>query len=164
MTKRHRYETTTTWTGNRGEGTATYRAYERAHETSAPDRPPIASSSDPAFRGDPKRWNPELLLVAAISQCHMLCYLSECATNGVVVTDYVDVATGTMVENPNGGGNFEEVVLRPVVTVASDEMVEQGKRLHHPAAELCFIASSVNFPVHHEPEIRVAVPGPTVAR
>jgi organic hydroperoxide reductase OsmC/OhrA len=161
--KRHNYETTTTWTGNRGDGTAGYRSYDRAHQTETTGRPPIAASSDPAFRGDPQRWNPELLLVAALSQCHLLSYLHRCANSGVVVTGYVDDASGSMVETTNGGGHFEEVVLRPVVTVASADMLARARELHDEASELCFIATSVNFPVRHEPEIQVAAPEPTAA-
>jgi len=158
--RRHQYETTTKWTGNRGRGTATYAGYERAHETQSAGRPRIDSSSDPSFRGDPGRWNPELLLVAALSQCHMLVYLHQAAVSGVVVQEYVDTATGSMVETPDGGGHFEEVVLHPVVTVAAEEMVEAAEALHAKSSELCFIASSVHFPVHHEPEIRVSAPIP----
>ena len=160
---RHRYETTTTWTGDRGEGTASYRGYDRAHETAANGRPSIAASSDPGFRGDPGRWNPELLLVAALSQCHMLTYLHQCALGGVVVTGYVDAAVGSMVETPNGGGHFEEVVLHPVVTVKAEDMVERADALHAKASQLCFIAASVNFPVRHDPEVHVGAIDPTVA-
>ena len=156
MARTHRYETATFWTGNNGEGTSSYRAYERAHETAAAGRPGIAGSSDPAFRGDPERWNPELLLVAALSQCHMLVYLHQCAVGGIVVTAYYDEASGTMSETPDGGGHFEEVTLRPVVTVAEAEMAERACELHGIASQLCFIANSVNFHVRHEPEILVA--------
>src|ERR1700742_747178 len=116
MSRKHTYETSTTWTGNRGQGTAAYRSYDRTHDTSAPGRPVIAASSDPAFRGNDDRWNPELLLVAALSQCHMLAYLHCCAVGGVVVTGYEDTAQGVMAETDDGGGHFEDVVLRPVVT------------------------------------------------
>ena len=160
--ERHTYETTTSWTGNRGEGTASYRSYDRAHETTTSGRPPLASSSDPAFRGDPERWNPELLLVAALSQCHLLSYLHQCAVNGVVVTAYVDSAAGSMAKIGDGG-HFEQVVLRPVVTVTGEDMVERAEALHEDASERCFIASSVNFPVRHEPEIRVEAPEPAAA-
>ena len=155
MPRRHTYETRSVWTGDRGQGTADYRGYDRTHETTSPGRPAIASSSDPAFRGDDDRWNPELLLVAALSQCHMLSYLHQCAVNGVVVTAYEDTAEGVMVETPNGGGHFEDVVLRPVVTVAEHGMAERAQALHHDASAICFIASSVNFPVRHEPRIVV---------
>jgi organic hydroperoxide reductase OsmC/OhrA len=151
MPRTHKYETRSVWTGDRGQGTADYRGYDRTYDTTTAGRPAIAGSSDPAFRGDQDRWNPELLLVAALSQCHMLSYLHRCAAGGVVVTGYEDTAEGVMVETPDGGGHFEDVVLRPLVTVASAEMVERAQALHEAAAALCFIASSVNFPVRHEP-------------
>lgn len=159
MSRRHRYETHTVWTGDRGDGTADYRAYGRDHETTAAGRPPLASSADRTFRGDPGRWNPELLLVAALSQCHLLSYLHRCAISGVVVTAYRDSACGVMVQDGDGG-RFEEVVLRPVVTVAAEAMADRAAALHREAAELCFIAGSVNFPVRHEPRILVQPGGP----
>jgi organic hydroperoxide reductase OsmC/OhrA len=152
----HRYDVTTTWTGNRGTGTSGYRDYDRDHEVAADGRPAIAGSADPVFRGDKTRWNPELELLAALSQCHMLSYLHMCATAGVVVTAYADNPYGTMAETADGGGHFTEVVLRPQVTVADEGMADQAQRLHHDASEKCFIASSVNFPVRHEPSVTVA--------
>ena len=151
MTRLHRYETTVTWTGNTGTGTSGYRNYERAHEVAVDGKPPIPGSSDPAFRGDAARWNPEELLVASLSQCHMLWFLHLCATNGVVVTEYHDHAAGTMAETPDGGGQFQQVVLRPQVSFAEPEHADRARPLHERAHELCFIASSVNFPVHCEP-------------
>lgn len=151
----HRYETTTIWTGNRGSGTANPRAYDRSHATSSPGRPAIESSSDPAFSGDERRWNPELLLVAALSQCHMLSYLHRCSLAGVEVVDYRDEATAAM-EETETGGHFVEAVLHPQVTVASAEMLSDAERLHHEASERCFIAASVNFEVRHEPEVAAA--------
>src|SRR5688572_1123119 len=123
MSHFHDYEVRTTWQGNRGEGTASYRGYDRAHVTVTDGRPPLPASSDPAFRGDGERWNPELLLVAALSQCHLLSYLHCCATGGVVVTSYEDAASGRM-EQVDAGGHFVEVTLRPKVTVASPDMVD----------------------------------------
>jgi organic hydroperoxide reductase OsmC/OhrA len=150
MSTSHRYETTVTWTGNTGTGTSGYRDYERAHETSADGKPVIQGSSDPAFRGDPARWNPEELLVASLSQCHMLWFLHVCSAEGIVVTGYRDHAEGTMAETP-GGGHFEQVVLRPDVRFASPEHAERAKELHERAHQSCFIANSVNFPVHCRP-------------
>jgi organic hydroperoxide reductase OsmC/OhrA len=155
MGREHHYEVQTVWRGDRGRGTADYRAYDRAYDTKAPDRPVIAGSSDPVFRGDRERWNPELLLVAALSQCHLLAYLHRCSVGGVTVTDYVDEASGVMAETPDGGGRFTEVVLRPVVTVEAGDMVARAQELHEEASRLCFIASSVNFPVRHEPRVVV---------
>jgi organic hydroperoxide reductase OsmC/OhrA len=155
MPRIHRYGVSVTWTGNRGTGTSGYRDYGREHDVSADGRPVIAASSEPLFRGDPARWNPELELVAALSQCHMLWYLHLCAVAGVIVTSYTDQAGGTMTEDDDGGGRFTEVVLRPQVTVASPEMTQKAASLHGEAHAKCFIASSVNFPVRHEPVITV---------
>ena len=155
MARQHTYDTVVTWTGNRGTGTSGYRDYARDHEVTADGRVPIAGSSDPTFRGDRTRWNPEQMLVASLSQCHLLWYLHLCAEAGVVVTDYVDNALGTMTEDA-AGGRFTEVVLRPLVTVATPDMVEAATGLHADAHRACFIANSVNFPVRHEPSVIVA--------
>jgi organic hydroperoxide reductase OsmC/OhrA len=152
----HRYDLAMTWTGNRGTGTSGYRDYGRDHEVAADGRPALAGSSDPVFHGDKTRWNPELELVAALSQCHMLSYLHVCALAGVVVTAYEDAPYGLMAETKDGGGHFTEVVLRPSVTVASARLAEQARKLHEDASAKCFIASSVNFPVRHEPSVTVA--------
>ena len=152
----HRYDLTMTWTGNRGTGTSGYRDYGRNHEVGAEGRPLLEGSSDPTFRGDKTRWNPELELVAALSQCHMLSYLYVCTTAGVVVTAYDDEPYGSMAETEDGGGYFTEVVLRPRVTVADPGLAEQAQKLHEEASEKCFIASSVNFPVRHEPSVTAA--------
>ena len=152
----HRYDLAVSWTGNRGSGTSGYRDYGRDHVISADGRPQIAGSSDPVFRGDKARWNPELELVAALSQCHMLSYFHVCATAGVVVTGYQDAPYGLMAETDDDGGHFTEVVLRPSVTVADAAMTEQAVKLHEDASRKCFIASSVNFPVRHEPTVTTA--------
>jgi organic hydroperoxide reductase OsmC/OhrA len=155
MPGRHRYTTTTVWTGDRGAGTADYRAYDRTLETRAPGRPTLLGSSDKPFRGTADRWNPELLLLAALSECHLLSYLHCCATGGVVVVAYEDEAEGEMVEDGQGGGRFSSVVLRPVVTVAEAQMADAAQELHGLASQRCFIAASMNFPVEHEPQVRV---------
>ena len=154
MNKLHNYTLAVQWTGNTGKGTSDYRHYERSHTISAPGKPDIPGSSDPGFRGDRSRYNPEELLLASLSACHMLWYLHLCSENGVVVTDYVDQATGTMLETEDGGGRFTEVTLHPVVTVSDASMVERANALHQQANKLCFIANSCNFPVHHKPECR----------
>lgn len=146
----HHYWVTTTWTGNRGEGTSSYRGYGRDHDLAADGPPVLPASADPAFRGEPTRWNPELLLVAALSDCHMLSFLHMCVANGVVVTAYRDEATGVM-EQEGLGGHFTEVVLRPEVTVAAPSMLDRAGELHHDAHEACFIANSVNFEVRIQP-------------
>ncbi|MDY7541027.1 MULTISPECIES: OsmC family protein [unclassified Cryobacterium] len=153
----HHYDVRVAWTGNRGTGTSDYRAYGRDHVVSAAGKHPLEGSSDRTFHGDADRWNPEELLLTALSQCHMLSYLHVAARNGVVVVGYTDDATGTMVQTKEGGGHFTEARLRPRVTVADPSQVELAQSLHAEAARECFIAASVNFPVRHEPE---TVPAP----
>ncbi|MCG8360651.1 MAG: OsmC family protein [Kiloniellales bacterium] len=149
----HDYATSIVWTGNLGDGTSSYEAYGRQHEISCVGKPPIQGSSDPAFKGDPSRYNPEDLLVASLSACHMLWYLHLCAKAGVTVVDYRDEAQGQMAEERTGGGRFTNVVLRPVVTITAESDRQKAHELHHPAHANCFIASSVNFPVRCEPKI-----------
>ncbi len=147
----HTYTVTVTWRGNTGSGTSGYRAYERAHDVAVPGKPVIPASSDPAFRGDRARYNPEEMLVASISSCHMLWYLHLCAAEGVVVQAYEDIAEGVMIEQRDGGGAFSEVVLQPEITLAPGADLVRARALHADAHAKCFIANSINFPIRHEP-------------
>ena len=155
MEKEHHYTATITWTGNRGTGTSGYTAYDRDHTLVVDGKPEIPGSSDPAFRGNKNRYNPEDSFVAAISACHMLWYLHVCAVNGVIVEQYVDKAFGTMIENPDGSGQFSEVILHPEVTLQKADMKEKAIALHEDAHRMCFLARSVNFPVRHQPIILI---------
>ena len=150
MNGQHNYNLTVKWTGNSGTGTSGYRNFERSHTIITDNKPEIFASSDPAFRGDKTKYNPEELLLASLSSCHMLWYLHLCAEAGIIVTDYADNATGIMLETTDGGGHFTEVTLNPVVTVAEISMKEKANEIHAKATELCFIANSVNFPVYHK--------------
>ena len=152
----HRYALTATWTGDRGSGTSGYRDYARDVTISIAGKPDLLASADRPFRGDPGRWNPEDMLIAALAECHLLSYLHACVTAGVVVTSYRDEATGLMREDGRGGGAFAEVVLHPKVTVADVSMIEAAEQAHHQAHDWCFIANSVNFPVRHEATVTVA--------
>lgn len=154
--REHRYTLRLEWQGNRGSGTSTYAAYGREHRLSAAGKPEIAGSSDPAFRGDAARWNPEELLIASLSACHQLWYLHLAAEADITVTAYHDEPVGTMVEDANGGGRFIRVVLRPTVTIREGDDAARAKALHERAHALCFIANSVNFEVGCEPVIRHA--------
>ena len=161
MKNEHRYTVQVLWTGNRGAGTSDYRSYGRDHLISAEGKTTIDGSSDRVFHGDAERWNPEELLLSALSQCHLLSYLHVAAANGVLVTGYADEPVGTMVQSAGGGGHFTHVVLRPIVRVESggrpaEEVAALATRLHVEASEKCFIAASVNFPVRHEPVTVVA--------
>ena len=152
--KEHSYTLKVEWTGNEGKGTSDYRSYKRNHEISSAGKPVIPASSDPAFRGDRTRYNPEELLVASVSSCHMLWYLHLCADSGIVVREYVDSPVGKMVETDEGG-RFKEVVLYPVVKVSDGADTQIALQLHEKAHHLCYVANSVNFPVLCQPSIEV---------
>jgi organic hydroperoxide reductase OsmC/OhrA len=152
MAKEHHYSLQLSWTGNRGRGTSGYRDYDRSHEIRIKGKPLLKGSADPAFLGDPSLHNPEDLLVASLSACHMLWYLHLCADAGIVVTGYEDNASGTMVQK-GGEAQFSSVVLKPKVTIKAGGDREKAEQLHERANALCFIARSVNFPVEHEVEI-----------
>ena len=151
----HHYDVTVFWTGNRGTGTSSYRSYGRDHSVSAAGLPTLLGSADATFHGDRDRWNPEQLLLTALAQCHMLSYLHVAASHGIVVTKYQDSASGTMVLNPDGSGQFSTVTLRPEMTITDPSQIELAASLHHEASQKCFIARSVNFPVLHEPQVSV---------
>ena len=151
----HFYKATINWTGNLGKGTSQYKAYSRNHEISSEDKPTIYASSDPSFRGEATRYNPEELFVASLSSCHMLWYLHLCSEAGVIVIDYIDNATGTMTETEDGSGHFTEVTLHPVVIVTDASMIDKANELHYEAHKFCFVANSCNFPVHHNPTCEV---------
>lgn len=153
-THQHHYRVETDWTGNRGSGTRSYQGYERSHVIRVLGKPMLGGSSDPAFLGDASQHNPEELLVAALSACHMLSYLHMATLAGVVVTAYRDVAEGTM-EADADGGRFVEVALRPVVTIEAGSDPAVATVAHVDAHASCFIANSVNFPVRCEPCIVV---------
>ncbi|HVH70421.1 MAG TPA: OsmC family protein [Candidatus Dormibacteraeota bacterium] len=154
MSKVHHYSATIKWTGNHGSGTSDYRAYSREHVLEIKGKPTMPCSSDRVFCGDATRYNPEELLVAALSACHMLWYLHLCSVRGIVVVDYVDNAEGTMKELADGSGCFTSVVLRPHITVVAGN-VKLAEDLHNVAHKMCFIANSVNFPVRHQASVEV---------
>jgi organic hydroperoxide reductase OsmC/OhrA len=155
--RQHHYSVSTCWSGNLGSGTSAYSAYSRNHELSAPQKSaPIAGSSDPAFRGDATRYNPEELLLGALSACHMLWVLHLCADSGIVITDYRDESEGLVAEYADGSGEFTRAVLRPRMTIADSARANDAVEIHHKAHALCALARSVNFEVACEPVIEVA--------
>jgi len=153
MSKRHEYALAIEWTGNTGQGTKSYKSYTRDYSIAAAGKPVIRGSSDPAFLGDRTRYNPEDLLVASLSACHMLWYLHLCSANAIVVLDYKDAVKGVMEEGPDGSGAFTEVNLQPEVTIAAPGNVAKATALHEEAHEKCFIARSVNFEVRVSPNV-----------
>jgi len=150
MNLHHNYKLTVKWTGNKGTGTSSYRAYDRNHIILIEGKPTLEGSADPTFHGDRSKHNPEELLVASLSACHMMSYLHACIKAGITVVDYEDNATGTMITEGDSG-HFTEVILNPVVTITNASQIDLANELHKKANELCFIANSVNFPVKHNP-------------
>ena len=151
----HHYSSQIKWTGNRGNGTCNYKSYERDYSKYIHNKSVILGSSDPAFRGDSTKHNPEELLLTSLSSCHMLWYLHLCSEAGIVVVNYIDNAKGVMQEESNGSGKFNSVTLFPEVVITESSMVQKADELHKKANEICFIANSVNFPVNHQPIIKV---------
>jgi organic hydroperoxide reductase OsmC/OhrA len=154
MAKEHQYQIKTEWTGNLGSGTLDYRAYKRDHTISVPGKyAPIEGSSDPNFRGDPKRYNPEELFLSSLSACHMLWYLHLASVNGITVLEYLDQASGTMAEDADGSGQFTSILLAPRIVIAQADKVERAFELHHEAGKKCFIANSVKVGIEYGGEI-----------
>ena len=152
--KEHQYHAKVEWTGNEGKGTLNPKSYNRNHNISCPGKyNPIKGSSDAAFSGDGKRYNPEDLLVSSISACHMLWYLHLCAIHKIVVTEYTDNAVGLMEETANGSGSFKEVTLYPTINITDPGLIEKATQLHTEAHKMCFIANSCNFKIYHKPTI-----------
>ncbi len=151
MSNTHKYALRVEWTGNRGDGTSSYRAYDRDHVISIDGKPPLAGSADPTFLGDRARHNPEDLLLASLSACHMLWYLHLCADARIIVTAYRDEASGVMQQTDDGKIRFTSVTLHPHITLAAGQDSAKAQALHHAAHDACFIANSVNFPVLCEP-------------
>ena len=154
MSAIHTYKSKIIWTGNTGTGTEDYKTYERSHIISIENKADILATSDPAFRGDKTRHNPEDLFLSALSSCHMLWYLHLCATAGINVVSYEDNAIGIMEEESNGSGKFTEVTLYPNVSVSDKSMIYKANALHHEANRMCFIANSCNFQVKHKPSCK----------
>ncbi len=144
------------WTGSAAGPTSSYESYSREYEVAFDGKPILRGTASPVFRGDAALHNPEDLLVAALSGCHMLSYLALCARVGIAVVDYEDAAAGIL-GHADGTLKFTDVLLKPRVTLAagSEAHVERAQALHTKAHAGCFIARSVNFPVRHEATVRV---------
>ncbi len=147
MAQAHDFEAKVVWTGNRGDGTRNYRAYDRTWEVQTPGKAVIECSNDPSLGGDPALHNPEDMLIAALSSCHMLWYLHLASEAGVTVLAYEDVSLGHGESDPSGAGRFVGATLRPRVTVAAGTDLDRAESLHHEIHKVCFIARSVAFPV-----------------
>lgn len=151
----HGYTARVVWTGNRGAGTQTYKGYDRTWNIETQGKPVVACSNDPMLGGDPNLHNPEDLLLATVSACHMLWFLHLASDAGIAVQGYVDDPLGEAEVEPSGKGRFTRVVLRPVITVPEGTDLESADAIHHEIHKVCFIARSVAFPVAYEARYEV---------
>jgi organic hydroperoxide reductase OsmC/OhrA len=150
MAKIHDFTAQVVWSGDRGEGTKRYRGYDRTWRIATPGKAVIECSNDPALGGDPSKPNPEDLLLASLSACHMLWYLHLASEAGIVVRGYEDAPLGVGETGPRGEGRFVRAVLRPTIEVERGADLAKADALHDAVHEFCFIARSVNFPVSYE--------------
>jgi len=156
MGRKHHYQVTVTWTGNRGDGTRTYRGYDRTWDVATPGKPVIHCSNDPLLGGNPALPNPEDMLLASLSACHMLWYLHLASEAGIVVESYQDNPTGVGETSPNGAGRFLSATLKPHILIEAGADLAEAKAIHHRVHEFCFIARSVNFPIAYAPTFATA--------
>ena len=154
--KLHHYKAEVLWTGNLGKGTVDYKSYNRNHTISISGKThDILGSSDVAFLGDASRFNPEELLLTSVSSCHMLWYLHLCASNNIIVLNYIDEVEGSMEETKNGSGKFTGITLKPSITITKESDAVLANALHDEANKMCFIANSLNFKVLHKATISI---------
>lgn len=153
----HKYRALIKWDSANGS-THAYDSYSRNHKISCVGKEEILASSDPTFRGDKSKYNPEELFLASISSCHMLWYLHLCSSHKVSVIDYVDQASGTMVEDDADSSRFSEVILNPIVTINESDKKQLALKLHNEANKYCFIANSCNFKIKHNAQIEIEAP------
>lgn len=158
MAEAHDFEARVVWTGNRGAGTANYRAYDRTWELRTPGKPAVACSNDPRLGGDPRLHNPEDMLIAALASCHMLWYLHLASDAGICVTGYEDAPLGHGESEPSGAGRFTAATLRPRITVTEGTDLATADAIHHEIGKVCFIARSVAFPVRYAARYVIAPP------
>jgi organic hydroperoxide reductase OsmC/OhrA len=130
----------------------TYATYNRDHEVRF-QAVTVPGSSAPDYRGDPMRVNPEDMLVAALSSCHMLTFLAIATKRRVSLDSYTDEAIGYLEKNAEGRLALTRVILRPQVVWSAGITVAKTDldKMHHEAHEGCFIANSVKTEVTVEP-------------
>ncbi len=150
MAAQHEYTSRVVWTGNRGEGTAHYRAYDRTWNVETPGKPVIPCSNDPLLGGDPTLHNPEDMLLSALSACHMLWYLHLAANAKITVVSYTDNSVAIGETERNGASRFLSATLRPHIVLKAGDDAAKADAIHHEIHKYCFIARSVNFPVSYE--------------
>ena len=129
-----------------------YKEYNREFEVRFAGGQAVRGSAASEFLGRDEFANPEELLVAALSSCHLLTFLAVAAKRKLVVERYEDRGVGTLEKNEHGKLAVTRTVLHPKVTfrgAAPD--TETLARMHETAHRECFIANSVRTIVTVEP-------------
>jgi organic hydroperoxide reductase OsmC/OhrA len=146
----HHYHATCNWTGSTGTG---YDQYTRDHSlTASPATAVIDASSDPAFRGDPTRLNPEQLLVMAAASCQMLSFLAIAARKRIDVIEYTDQAEGFMPE-ADKPLRITRIMLHPHIVIAGQGDRNQVQQMVELAHQHCFIANSLKSGIEIEANV-----------
>jgi organic hydroperoxide reductase OsmC/OhrA len=156
MSQTHNFETTLRWPADAAQKLPPDPAFSRNSVLASPGKPDVPASSPAVFGGDETRYNPEVLMMLSLSQCHMLTYLAIAAKKRIAVLKYEDQVTGTVGTGPAGKTQMIDVLLRPRVTVAKGTDLADAKAMHDKAHANCFMANSVNFSVRNEPVIVAA--------
>jgi organic hydroperoxide reductase OsmC/OhrA len=153
MSHTHTYRATLTWEGNTADG---YDHYDRVHRVTVPPAShALTLSSDPAFRGDPDKPNPEQLLLAAASSCQLLSFLARAARSRIEVLAYADDAEALMPED-DPPVRITQITLRPRITVGPQANVDRVYRLVDKAHADCYIANTLNAEMRIEAKVEVA--------
>ena len=123
--------------------------YAREHAVRFAGGQTLENSAAGDFGGAGHASNPEELLAAALSSCHMLTFLAVAANRGYVIDTYDDSATARLEKNSEGQMAVTRVTLAPKVRFGGDKQPspEDYRKLHERAHHACFIANSVKSEV-----------------
>jgi organic hydroperoxide reductase OsmC/OhrA len=114
--------------------------------------PSIAFSAPPEFKGVTGHWTPEHFFVTAVASCYVSTFSGIAFNSNFGFFSLEVEAVGTLAQDKSGW-RFGEVVLRPRLTIGSEEHREKGIRLLHKAKENCLVGKSINCPVVLEPAL-----------
>lgn len=152
MIFKHLFKASLSWIDKREEAKQpSSQIYRKSHRIAIEGKPDIQVSAAKAFKGDPNLYNPEDLLLSSLVSCHMMAYLYVCSENNIEVISYRDTADALLETTADGSGRFVKATLNPQVVISDPTKIELALSLHKKANQLCFIANSCNFPIHHYP-------------
>lgn len=127
----------------------------KTHHVFLEDGKEMEVSAAKHFKGDASKYNPEELLMAALSSCHFMSYMYVCQKEDIAIIDYKDKVSGFLELKNDGSGAFTKIILRPQVTLKDFNDYDAALQLHENAAKLCFIANSCSFSIIYEPTVSV---------